>query len=369
MASAANRSRRVAVVFIPGMNGVRRDEIRDKLCSGLIDLCEQGRVRPSVEDTLLAGHGRRLEIVTGGDQAPVQCDVYEAFWHDLVETLSEQALLRRFAEGSRLMLFWSRAMGTRFKRGWVAWGMFNGAFALLLWYVSILGAALTFLVSYVQSQAVFETFGEWIGEGAAGSIRDGLLDVATHPGLTAFFVALAGIITLFNRPIEMVVNVAYFTKNYLTRDRLRIAVSRRASDLLQRIDASGGYERVLLISHSLGTIAAIDLLADLDLPEASLDVVTLGSPCEVFGRVSPWLREELDRAERSPAVHSWLDMASPEDWLCSGIPLPDGKGARFESIQIRFPAGRWRQMKGDSHVDYFEQQEVMQRMVQKILAP
>lgn len=99
---------------------------------------------------------------------------------------------------------------------------------------------------------------------------------------------------------------------YLSHPEVRDAV---LGAVMQTLPSSG---RMVLVSHSLGTVVAMDLLTRLD---TSIDVsllVTVGSP---LGMDAVYDRLLVGGPRRPARVHTWLNAWCPADAVAIGCPL------------------------------------------------
>ncbi|MGW4637716.1 trypsin-like peptidase domain-containing protein [Sphaerisporangium sp. NPDC004334] len=118
---------------------------------------------------------------------------------------------------------------------------------------------------------------------------------------------------------------------YLDDQRVREAVLDCVS---QTMPQSG---RVLLVSHSLGTVVAVDLLTRLDAKADVELLVTLGSPLGMDGvhrRLLIGGPERLDRVAR------WFNAWCPTDPVTIGCPLGDDWHGEPVEISVTNPAER-----------------------------
>ncbi|MEV6482506.1 hypothetical protein [Streptomyces sp. NPDC051576] len=101
---------------------------------------------------------------------------------------------------------------------------------------------------------------------------------------------------------------------YLKRGREQVLAVVRES-----VPATGS---LVIVSHSLGTVVACDLLEDKDIRERTTLWVTAGSPLGL---------EAVQRNLRHPGPHAmgvdWLTAHDPEDIVALGHPLPTGSAS------------------------------------------
>jgi endonuclease G, mitochondrial len=118
---------------------------------------------------------------------------------------------------------------------------------------------------------------------------------------------------------------------YLGRDQIRKVV---LDTVLETVPASG---RLVLISHSLGTVVAMDLLTQLPDTLEVVELVTAGSPLgmdTVFNRL-------LSHGPRRPErVGSWLNAWCPADAVAIGCPLHTRWGDGLTEVITNNPKER-----------------------------
>jgi pimeloyl-ACP methyl ester carboxylesterase len=104
--------------------------------------------------------------------------------------------------------------------------------------------------------------------------------------------------------------------------------------VLQTMPRTG---QVVLVSHSLGTVVAMDLLTRLD-PEADVGLlVTAGSP---LGLDSVNRRLLTGGPERPGRVAHWLNAWCPKDPVAIGCPLSDDWRGELTETPVANPADR-----------------------------
>jgi endonuclease G len=118
---------------------------------------------------------------------------------------------------------------------------------------------------------------------------------------------------------------------YLERDKIRQAV---LDTVLQNVPGSG---RVVLVSHSLGTVVAMDLLTRLPNQLQVVQLVTAGSP---LGMDTVFKRLLAGGPHRPDRVGDWLNAWSPADAVAIGCPLHDDWGDRLTEVITNNPKDR-----------------------------
>jgi endonuclease G, mitochondrial len=118
---------------------------------------------------------------------------------------------------------------------------------------------------------------------------------------------------------------------YLDNDRVRRAV---LDAVRETLPASG---RLVIVSHSLGTVVAMDLIPELT---ANLDVallVTAGSP---LGLDAVYNRLHVRGPNRPQRIGHWLNAWCPADAVAIGCPLHDDWRGQLDEIAVDNPKER-----------------------------
>ncbi len=118
---------------------------------------------------------------------------------------------------------------------------------------------------------------------------------------------------------------------YLDRDDIRQLV---LDTVLQSVPTSG---RVVLVSHSLGTVVAMDLLTRLPAQVETVQLVTAGSP---LGMDTVFKRLLTGGPRRPDRVRDWLNAWCPADAVAIGCPLRDDWGDRLSEVITNNPKDR-----------------------------
>ncbi|MEU0520589.1 serine protease [Streptosporangium sp. NPDC006007] len=153
--------------------------------------------------------------------------------------------------------------------------------------------------------------------------EEGLVD-AVHQGLSW----LAAVTNLDRLAIAAIfADVAAYLDDQQVRETVLDCV-------LQTMPHTG---RVVLVSHSLGTVVAVDLLTRLD-PRMDVELlVTAGSP---LGLDSVYQRLLIGGPERPERVAHWLNAWCPNDPVTIGCPLGDDWHGELLETSVTNPAER-----------------------------
>lgn len=328
-----------ALVFVPGLLASEREQQRDFLIDGLCGVSETVHVDRVGPAAIKGASGVRLRTEQADSGVRRTLDVFEAYWGDLVHPLSEKPLRARVSRGSFLLPYWMRgSLFRQFKHHrFLFFNLVTGAILLLLWYVSTTGLLLALADEALPKVVPFEVSDDAVARTALESwvewANTSLLKPVSTVAAT-YVVPLWVLVAILNYlvPVNLLVDVADFTKRFLTNEPedaasplgLRDKVRNRVRDTVIPVCASGDYADVTVVAHSFGCAVAVDVLADLSVPDGvTLRLVTLGSPLELLSARSRWLDAEIQRCATDSALASWDDMFSDADWFCTRTPVHD----------------------------------------------
>ncbi len=362
---------RRAIVLVPGIKRDERFVRRDRLVDNLATVERHPlAVGGTVE---LAGEiGRRLlpGSLRGVEARPVETDVFEAYWGDMVEDPAETGPWGKLRSGFELVAFWVFSPGTwrafALSR-YVTIGLLSSGALLILWYVSIALLVATTLRGMEPPEVLTLP--------VLHQLYEGFLWIAAGIENFAYWALLAFILSAVNA--DGLAQASRFTKDYLEnrpdedevglRDRLRCRVRATLDAVLAE-----PYDEVVVAAHSLGSVIALDTLADWphDADWPRLRFVTLGSPVAVLACRSSWLARERRKLLDRPPV-TWLDFHSNADWLCTSVTagLGGATAAGVQSFELPFDAGLLGRLNGSSHQDYYRDQKVLETLATPGLAP
>jgi len=335
------------------MEVLPRNAARERLAKGMRQVTERVQVREEGKpsETL---HSLKADMPEGASVF----DLHEAYWLDLLPRQSEEMPWRRLLSGMGLLRYWLFSPVWRSIRHPTM--MLNGilsAALLLAWYYGVLVVGFTAIGADSAADA-----------GAASSWLSQLSAVLGEWGLAmgGWQVWLVVSVVLALVPVAQLVDISWFTKRYLQnervdeeigcRDRIRSQVREALLALLEQ----PGYRRVTVVSHSFGTIIAMDLLADLR-PERAVRLFTLGSPAELLEYRSQWMREEIRRCLESPAISQWWDFYSRQDWMAAPVPGHRKHHASF-SIPVEREDSLLHRLTGETHKAYYSERRVLEAL-------
>lgn len=362
--------RKAAIVLIPGMMKAEKDRQRDRLVSGLVEVSERVRVSEQGAVAVEGAEGVRLRV-THPDGQKTTLDVYEAYWGDLINRLSQEELNVRIRRGTTLLFYWAFSRIWRGMRGrkYLTFSIVAAAFILLAWYYGTVALLLTALgedpsvlaAARPEEAEAARTANGWLQK---ISVLAGRLGAAMG-GWSVWLVVtvLMGFI-----PVNAVVDVADFARRYLkneavgggptgTQDHLRM----RARILVARVCEAGSYERVTVVAHSFGCAIAVDVVADYAAP-CALRLVTLGSPLDIFSRRAGWVGEEIERCASAEHLETWTEFYSDGDWFCAATPFRPAP-PRLQRFEVHQQASPLDKLAGKTHERYFGRKEVVDALL------
>lgn len=350
-----------AVILIPGMDSREKGAAQRKLVLGLINCCERMRVAEAGQASLPGEKGTSLAVTRDGRSATLH--VFEAFWRDLTLQEPPKQALARIRDGAELLLYWffSGVWRALVRSSWyMTVGLLFSSLLLVAWYYSVLAVGLAAigtdpdLAGQAGSEAVVQNLIGFLGK------------IGKQMGSWQVWILVSFLLGFI--PLDGMVEISSFTMRYLRNDvgedgvGCRDKIRHRAKGVLDDAVACGAYDSVTVVAHSFGAVLAVDLLADRG-PEGSvtLRLVTMGSPLELLGFRSAWVRAETDRCLQNPAIAAWVDFYAGDDWMCSRVP---GHGAREgqESRPQTRESSLLAKLSGESHKSYYRSQEIMEAL-------
>lgn len=360
-----NAGRRRAIVLIPGVRREERAFRRDTLINNLENVETFPLSRgEAVEVTGEAGvrlMARPLRSATA-PQGP-DLDVFEAYWADMVPEQAELNPWQKLGNGLDLLAYWLFSWRT-----WQAFavsrfitiGLMAGGLLLVLWYVAL---ALLVADTVTKDPALTANVR---GIPVLGDLLAMFLAASDMVGHWYWWAAIAFVLSVVR--VDALVQLAHFAKDYLEnrpdetevglRDRMRKRIRATLENVLQ-----AGYDEVVVVAHSFGSVIAVDLLADWPHRDdfARLRLVTLGSPIAVLGYRSKWLDAERRQLLARAELEVWFDFHAPTDWLCTAVP---GHEARYGEMsrELDFEAPLRQMLTGQTHLLYYRSSEVLETL-------
>lgn len=356
---------REAILLIPGVNGKVQNRQRDRLVEGLITVPRHVTVKELPPPP--GADARRLEV-TCHDGDPRTIDVHEAYWGDIMTSLSASSLGRRVRNGFPLLLYWiPLAFGRSFvSGGYMGWTLGVAAAALFFWYLGVLALVLDQAIDQLLTH-----FPNVATPTRAAAVVPWIERAASRlDGVVSAMVLIAGATVVF-APVGQLVDIAAFTRRYLRgmcgpKDDVAIVdrVGCRVRDAFDTVCAHQHYDRVTIVAHSFGATIAAEVLSRVPLGDraGSFRLVTLGGSLAVTALQAPWVADRIATTESRRGIREWIDLYADTDWLCTATP-PQAITSRIVSRKIEHAASWLDVCLGRTHDRYYSHPEAIAVLV------
>lgn len=353
-----------AVIFIPGFYAKSKDYfLNNFLALGLISRLEAESVELLRDDVKIAGQTGKRFLVEQPDSEDKVVDIYEVYWTDLVDKLSERSAKEQIIRGLFVFIYWlfSRTWQMARKSRLLFFQFMLTLSLLLLWYYGCVAIGLT-AIGQNPSAFGLQLPADW---------AQTLQEYGKLLGGWKVWAIASVLLSLLPLSINSLVDYTDFIIHYLqddaevgfapVRDRIRQRVVMTLEDVLKE----DSYEKVTILAHSFGVIVGIDLLADYSKKiNKPLRFISMGGPVELLSYKSDWIREETAKCLNNPAIVAWHDYYSLQDWLCTKTPVPESVyAAKFEAIRLQFNLPFLKQMVGNAHAAYFFERSLLERLL------
>ncbi|MEB3884043.1 hypothetical protein [Lyngbya sp. CCY1209] len=354
---------RDAIVFVPGFDAKEKDYYIDRyLALGLANRLEDRRAYMEPEPVKIAGlSGRRFTFESQGG-AKKTVDIYEIYWRDLVEDLNEGTIRYRVFRGIYLLLYW---LSASFKIG-----RMSGIF--LLQVTAILGLIAAWEYgTVIMAMTAIGTDPNALGFQLPSQWAEALGRWGQALGGWQLWLVTSALLSFLPISINVLIHLLDFIVRYAEDDTvggvatLRDRLRHRLTGALADVFDSGDYGRVTVMAHSLGSVLAVDCLADYRFrPGEAVRFVTLGTPLKMMAAISTWIRAEVEKCLHRDAIAEWVDFYSDRDWLCTRVPLHRGvRSDRFRAEAISLRVSLAQQLTAESHRAYFFDRAVLETLL------
>lgn len=343
---------RTLVVLIPGLARLTRSAQLSAFVDGLTAASERCLVSEITDDAIAPGV-RRLRATS--NERTLELDVVEAYWNDMVPSLTQESITTRMLRGLSLIFFWigSPIWKSFWHRKYLTLGFLTSGLAFVAWYFSTLILFLEALhengTSFPGMLAVVSDFVNWV---------DGWQIWA---GMSVFVALL---------PVSLLVDITDFAKRYVTDEpavagqpAVRFEIVKRVREQLMAAIQSGEYKSITIVGHSFGAVVAVDLMADLPAPGVPVRVLTLGSLIEILGKQASWLRDDVNALCERPDLEEWLDIYTDSDWFASGAGLAESEKCR--EVQVKSFSTFIDKVAARVHARYFDNQETVRLILSR----
>lgn len=343
---------RSLILLIPGLTRVTSTAQLSELTEGLIAASERMPLTPIADPSVPPGVNR---LRVSSSRHSLELDLAEAYWNDLVPSITQQTLKTRLARGFSLIWFWLANLHIWkgvLRRKYLTFGLTLSALAFIVWY---LGTIILFV------EAI---------EPAADNPLFPLVEKLKHSvecigGWRIWAVATAVVALM---PVSLLVDISDFCKRYLTNEpasrgkpAVRYEIIRRVREQLESCLAQEEYQSVTIVGHSFGSVVTVDLFADLPPVGIPVRILTMGSLIEVLGKQAPWLQNEVLELSQRQDLIEWIDIKSHSDWFASGSAVPEAHHCyeRIIGSYGTFPD----KLAARVHSRYFDNQEAVRLLL------
>jgi hypothetical protein len=340
--------KRNLIMLVPGLTRVTSTAQLSEFTEGLIAASERIPLTPIAAPTIPPGV-QRLRATSAGQE--MELDLVEAYWNDLVPSITQQTLKTRLARGFSLIWFWLANLHIWkgvLRRKYLTFGLTLSALAFIVWY---LGTIILF-VEAIEPAADNPFF----------PLVEELKRSVEYIGGWRIWAVATAIVALM--PVSLLVDISDFCKRYLTNEpaargkpAVRFEIIRRVREQLQSSLALENYESVTIVGHSFGSVVTVDLFADLPSFGTPVRILTMGSLIEVLGKQAPWLQNEVLELSQRDDLIEWIDIKSHSDWFASGSAVPEAHNCyeRVIGSYGTFPD----KIAAKVHSRYFDNQEAV----------
>ena len=353
-----------AIIFVPAFSSKEKDYyINHYLAIGLANRLEDKRVYLEPEEIKISGQtGRRFIFASEAQEKKI--DIYEIYWRDLVDDLTDKSIRYRVFRGIYLLFYWIFASS---KIGRISRAFFVQVLVILLlmvaWEYSTVTVALTAIGNNPNA----------LGFQLPAELTTTLGELGRTFGGWPIWLAISALLSMLPVSTNALIDLLDFTVRYAEddterglvsiRDRLRCRLASVFDDVLNE----NRYDKITILAHGLGSVLAVDFLADYKHPRAKkIGLITLGSPLKSLASISNWISKEVPRCLHSEFVESWHDFYSNRDWLCTKVPLSSVIGSsKFQATAISLNVSWVKQLSGESHAAYFFDRSVLEKIVER----
>ncbi|WP_444958280.1 hypothetical protein [Microbulbifer sp. ZKSA002] len=302
--------RRSLIMLVPGLTRVTSTAQLSEFTEGMIAASERMPLTQISDPTVPAGINR-LRV---NDKQ--ELDLAEAYWNDLVPSITQQSLKVRLARGFSLIWFWLANLHIWkgvLKRKYLTFGLTLSALAFIIWYMGT-------IILFVEA---VEPTSDSPFYPAVQQLKQGVEYIG---GWRIWLIATAVVAVM---PVALLVDISDFCKRYLTNEpaakgkpAVRFEIIRRVREQLENSIKLYDYDSVTIVGHSFGSVVTVDLFADLPPIGKPIRILTMGSLIEVLGKQAPWLQNEVEQLSQRKDLIEWIDIKSHSDWFASGSAVP-----------------------------------------------
>jgi hypothetical protein len=334
-----------AILIIPGLDskivGFSLDRLIDKIS-------KRQQISSVKVLNYQTGQKRGVELTFTETSKKKIIDIYEVFWGDIINKIYTEDLLlwKKVVFGLELIIFWLFSTiwkGAR-KNKLLFIAMIISGLVLTGWYVSIVGLVVT---AFYNSDFL-----------------RGLLGLESKvPAIIPEISFILGVLLgLF--PTAIIVKASGFGMKYLKSNLVREEIKERINSKISAIMiVPNSYERVTLLSHSMGAIPALDFLSSYqNVTKTVIRSISVGASISFFANKSLLIRNNFDKCTKNKSINEWTDYFYREDWLCAYDSI-NKYGKNFNSIELSLDSSWFSRFGGKVHSQYFEDSRVIEKLI------
>ena len=352
-----------AIVYIPGVNIKTLGQSVNDFAAEFSESQSVGKVLEPKPVILKSYSGKNIRIKHKESDEVSDIDIYEAFWGDIFQRFQPQgkSVIKKFKWGTKLISYWlfSKLWKALFTNKYMFfWFTISGIF-LMVWFSSILFVAIGAAQDATQNLFASSDYG---------------LISKLYNYIPAFFeqnytysVFIALVLSIL--PINRLLHMTGFIKDYLTTSVLRNEIHERVLQLVNNIESTGKYEKITIMSSSMGTLITLDFMSSFKKNrDYTLDVITIWSPISFICLRSKWARDKVIEMCGNSSINLWYDYFSKHDWLCSYKNIKNiskSDASKFISFEVNSELGLLDRFSSKVHNNYFKNPSVVDSILNR----
>lgn len=354
-----NKKTKEAVVFIPGFDAIEKDYYTKRYLA--LGLANKKQAYLESEEIKISGQTGKRVTLRLSSEAQKSIDIYEVYWRDLVDDIHEKPIRYKVLRGFYLLFYW---ISVSFKIGKVSKIFFFQILGVLLllvaWEYSTVTIALTAIGNDPNA----------LGFQLPKEFAVLLGNVGVTLGGWKLWLVAGALLSILPVPASTLINLLDFMVHYAEDDiekgvgSLRDKIRYRLTLALNDVFDSSEYSKVTVLSHSLGTVLAVDCIATYKRARPyKINFITLGSSLQSMSSVSAWVSKEITACFNNDSIETWDDFYSNQDWLCTKVPAKKHQNSNKLKSTHTAKVSLHKQISGEAHVAYFFDEAVLNKIV------
>ncbi len=348
-----------AIIYIPGAEIKAIGQSLDEAVKALTGAQRNYKIENS-EDIFLGGlYGKGLSV-RHTEKDLTKVDIFEVYWGDILEAQnpSNQKALKKVLWGFDLLVFWwfSRIWKAILSNRYMLLWLLASTVLMILWYFSVVVLGLKTLMDSIPHFLDVNSISlpEWMD-----------IDYKTlFQGDIKLYLLATAILSLF--PINILLHISGFVKDYLTKHELRNQICTRITQIMNSIEKNKEYKKITILGYSIGTLMALDFLASYQKnnDQCQVEFISVGSASSFLRLKSNWVKTKQNDVIKNKNIDQWHDYFSPHDWLCSyeGIEISN---RNFKSYSIESDINLLDRFTTKVHQNYFHFPKVAEGILAK----